>query len=102
MCLVPASILAVVLTQSTLGAVWPVAWVRIIARAPTQYLRLVLPFLASGAVWLAAGWAARATLGRLPIAGGIGVATLDALLGFAQAALVGGFLQRNASEFGYG
>jgi hypothetical protein len=94
-------VLTVTITNSTVGAVWPVAWARIIARAPASYALLVALFVGSIVAWWLGSWAAAATLGRVPLLGGLLVVTVDNLLAFAQAALVGGFLRRNAAALGY-
>jgi hypothetical protein len=97
----PAALLAIVLTDSTLGALYPVAWLRIIARAPASYAQLVVLYIASilvgGAIWIGGGL----VLDRLPLVGGLLTAMVHNLLLFSQAALVGGFLRRNADELGY-
>jgi hypothetical protein len=97
----PAILVTVVLTGSTLGALYPVAWVRIVARAPRSYVFLVLLF--AGAVLAGALLVAVAGLavGRIPVLGAWITYTLLVLLAFAQASLVGGFLHRHAADLGY-
>jgi hypothetical protein len=97
----PAVLVTVVLTGSTLGALYPVAWVRIVARAPRSYAWLLLLF--AGAVVAAALLfaAANRLFGALPLVGDWLTYTLLVLLAFAQASLVGGFLHRHADELGY-
>ncbi|MBI2892230.1 MAG: hypothetical protein HYY06_01670 [Deltaproteobacteria bacterium] len=99
--LAPAAILGVVLTRSTIGAVWPVTWIRIVSRAPISYLRLVALFLAAGVVWATVGRLASLLFGRIPFLGEALEATALNLVVFLQAALVGGFVRRNADELGY-
>lgn len=99
--IVPAAVLGVVLTRSTIGAIWPVAWIRIIARAPIAYLRLVGLFLAAGVVWMLVGRLTGLLFGRIPFFGNWLVATAIDIVVFLQATLVGGFLRRNADELGY-
>ena len=97
----PAVLIAVVLTGSTLGAVYPVAWAQIIARAPASYARLVGIFAISIVVLAAATLVATLAAGFIPLAGSWIVGIIENLLLFAQAALVGGFLRRHAHDFGY-
>jgi hypothetical protein len=97
----PAAILTVVITGSTAGALWPVAWIQIASRAPLEYLVLVGVFLVS----LVAAWFAHTelveTLSVIPVAGRLLALTVERNLWFMQAALVGGFLSRNAQKFGW-
>jgi hypothetical protein len=97
----PAVLIAVVLTGSTLGALYPIAWLKIAARAPRSYLLLVLLFvgtlLALSLILTAAGMVA----GWIPLVGAFITNGLLCLILFAQAALVGGFLRRHAEDFGY-
>lgn len=97
----PAVIIAVVLTGSTLGAVYPVAWAQIIARAPSSYARLVGIFALSILALAGATLVASLAAGFIPLVGAWIVGTMEILLLFAQAALVGGFLRRHAHDFGY-
>jgi hypothetical protein len=97
----PAALLTVVITGSTAGALWPVAWVQIAGRAPVEYLVLVALFLASlGAAWFAHTVLPEA-LSVIPVVGRLLALTIERLLWFMQAALVGGFLSRNAEKFGW-
>jgi hypothetical protein len=97
----PAAVVAVTLTNSTGGALWPIAWIRIIAAAPVSYALLVLLFVGSVVLFWVGSTAAAATVGRIPIVGGLITMTITNLLLFLQASLVGGFLRRNAEAFGY-
>ncbi|HEY2743116.1 MAG TPA: hypothetical protein VGL86_00775 [Polyangia bacterium] len=97
----PAVLIAVVLTDSTLGALYPVAWVQIIARAPRSYALLVGIFALSIVAFFGITLLAAAAAGFIPILGAWLVATVANLMLFAQAALVGGFLRRHAQDFGY-
>ena len=96
----PAALVAVVLTSSTLGALYPVAWVQIIARAPASYAQLVGLFALGGAVFFAARLLTL-TLAFVPILGVYAGTVLTTLLWMVQAAIVGGFLRRHAHDFGY-
>jgi hypothetical protein len=97
----PAAILCVVITDSNVGAIWPPAWIQIMARAPASYLALVGLYIAS----LAAGWFLRGVLGQaalhVPFVGTLLAVAIGNALTFVQAAVVGGFLRRNAEHFGY-
>ncbi len=97
----PAVLIAVVLTGSTLGALYPVAWVQIIARAPRSYALLVGIFTLSIVAFFGITFLAAAAAGFIPVIGTWLVGTVANLLLFAQAALVGGFLRRHAQDFGY-
>jgi hypothetical protein len=97
----PAAIVAVVVSNSTLAALWPVAWARVILRAPSSYALLVGLFVVTFLAWALAGAIAAQTLGRVPLLGGLLAATVSNLLLLTQAALVGHFLRRNADAFGY-
>ncbi|MBI4511018.1 MAG: hypothetical protein HY698_15400 [Deltaproteobacteria bacterium] len=95
----PAAIVAMNMTESTLLGLWPVTWIRIVVTAPSAYLRLVGLVAASMvALWLGNLVAAH-TLGMLPLLGTMLVASVTNLLLLAQAAIVGGFLHDNAGEF---
>jgi hypothetical protein len=96
----PAALVAVVLTSSTLGALYPVAWVQIIARAPRSYLKLVGLFALAGVAFVALRLLALAFV-WMPFVGAYLVAAISTLLWMTQAALVGGFLRRHAHDFGY-
>lgn len=96
----PAAIVSVVVTGSTLGALYPVAWVKIIGRAPKSYLQLVGMFVAAmiafGLFHLLAS-----VVAYIPVVGVYVLTIGSTLLWMAQAALVGGFLRRHAEDFGY-
>jgi hypothetical protein len=98
--LAPAAIVTVAVTERALLALWPFAWARIIARAPSAYGRLVLLFFGSSAIWIALGAVASLTLGRIPLAGPLLAAAVNAVLATVQAVLVGGFIRRNATDLG--
>jgi hypothetical protein len=101
LCYLPAAILAVVLTDRTVAAAWPPAWVAIATRAPTSYARLVALFFASTVVWWLANLVAAFFLGRIPLFGGLLCTATSNLVLFAQATLVGGFVRRNAEVLGH-
>jgi hypothetical protein len=97
----PAALLTVVITGSTAGALWPVAWAQIITRAPLQYLLLVGLYLVSIVVGFFANGFLRSELSIIPVAGTLIALTLERVLWFTQAALVGGFLAANAEKLGW-
>lgn len=97
----PAALVSVVLTDSTLGALYPVAWLQVISRAPASYLRLVALFWATLAAFALFNRLLAPLLTGVPIAGQFLAAFAANLLWFAQACLVGGFLRRHASDFDY-
>lgn len=97
----PAALVSVVLTQSTLGALYPVAWLHVITRAPASYARLVALFWATLVAFALFGRTLAPLLESVPVAGAFLTACAANLLWFAQACLVGGFLRRHATDFGY-
>jgi hypothetical protein len=97
----PAAIVCVVLTDSGFGALYPVAWLEVMKRAPASYARLVGLFIVSLAVLWLISVTGDATLGRVPFVGHFAVRLAVNLGLFAQAALVGGFLMRHAEDLGY-
>ena len=96
----PAVIVSVVVTNSTLAALYPVAWVQVIARAPLSYLMLVGLFLLA-LVAFATMRLLTVLLAFVPILGPFLVGAISNLLWFLQATIVGGFLRRHAEDFGY-
>lgn len=97
----PAALLTVVLTGSTLGVLYPVAWVKIIARAPASYLKLVLLFMLSAVAYLLTMMFSTVFSLLIPFVGSLLVGTVTNLMLFVQACLVGGFLRRHADLFGW-
>lgn len=97
----PAVLVAVVLTGSTLGALYPVAWIAIMRRAPSSYAQLVALFALSIVAFFLFTTLSALLAGWIPVVGKLVVGTVANLLLFVQAALVGGFLRRHAREFGY-
>jgi hypothetical protein len=97
----PAIVVAVALTQSTAAALWPVAWVRVVARAPLSYATLVLLFGASSGVGVLVYVALHKMLGGVPFVGAWVALSAVTMIAFAQAVLVGAFLHRHAEDFGY-
>jgi hypothetical protein len=97
----PAALLTVVLTDSNVGALWPPAWIQIIARAPAQYAMLVGLYLASLALGFVVKIAMVPIAWHVPYVGALVAGAAGNVLVFIQAALVGGFLKRNAEHFGY-
>lgn len=101
LCYVPAAIVAVVVSDSTIAALWPVAWVRVILRAPASYALLVVLFLGAYVAWSLGTAVADRTLGVIPLVGSLLATSVSNLLLLTQAVLVGHFLRRNADAFGY-
>ena len=97
----PAAILAIVVTGRSLNALWPGAWVQIAMRSPETYVKLAGVFLLSSVIWVASLALVVFTLGRLPFLGNLITGAVNASFALAQAALVGGYLRRNAESFGY-
>lgn len=97
----PAAIVCVVLTDSTYGAIYPVAWIQVVKRAPGSYLRLWALFMLSLVALALLWWLGGLAVGWIPLVGGFVLRTAVNLGLFAQAALVGGFLMRHAEDFGY-
>jgi hypothetical protein len=97
----PAVLLTVVITGSTAGALWPVAWLQIASRAPLEYLVLVFMFLVSTVILCVAHAGLPVALSIIPVVGRLAALTIERVLWFTQAALVGGFLARNAEKFGW-
>lgn len=101
LCYAPAAITAVVVSNTTRAAFWPPAWLKVMGAAPALYARLVGLFFVAALAWVAGAWVAERLFGWLPIVGSLLVPAVSALLLIAQASLVGGFLRRNAEQFGY-
>jgi len=97
----PAVLVAIVVTESTGAAFYPVAWVKVIARAPLQYLVLVALFVLTAILGFVGERLAAVLVGFVPFVGGVIVAAVGNLLLFMQAAFVGGFLRANADRFGW-
>jgi hypothetical protein len=97
----PAALLTVVITGSTAGALWPVAWVQIIARAPAQYVLLVGVYLVSIVLGFFFSTIVTPAMSEVPVVGMLLGLTLERILWFTQAALVGGFLAANAEKLGW-
>lgn len=95
----PAAVLAVAFSNSTIDAVWPGAWFAVIARAPSAYIR----FLGLWFIAVAIGIVVSVVLE--PLTGGplgmfIAAGVLN-LYWFAHAVTVGDFIRRNAEAFGW-
>jgi hypothetical protein len=97
----PAAILAVVVTGSASGALWPVIWFRIVSSAPSSYARLLAVFIPLGIAWCLCNVAATALVGRIPILGALLIGSVSNVILFAQASVVGGFLRANGRALGY-
>ena len=99
--LMPAVLLAVAFSNTSLAVIYPVAWIQIIARAPLAYLRFAAIWMASIGFGLAIYVGTVAAFGRLGIIGMFGSAFVWSLFWFAQASLVGNFLRANAPAYGW-
>lgn len=97
----PAAILSIVITQSIGGAIWPVAWVRIMARLGTNYFKLVGIFILSTALWWIGGLLIGKIVSPVPLIGGLVAGTARTLLIFLQATFLGGFLRKHADDLAY-
>jgi hypothetical protein len=96
----PAAVLAVTLTSSTLGALWPVAWIKIIARAPAAYAYFALVWIGSLMLGIVLVIALALQLPRTAI-GYFSEGLVWCMFWFAQAVLVGNFIRENAQAFGW-
>lgn len=99
--LLPASILAGVLTRSGINVIYPPAWLEIIARTPRSYGRLLGRFWASVVIWAGGLWLLALVLGPVPFLLWLVLPLANTFLALSQAALLGGFLQREADALGY-
>jgi hypothetical protein len=98
----PAAIVCVAMMDSTYGALYPVAWIQVIRRAPLSYVRLWGLFMLSLITLALLFTVGEIAVGWVPLVGHLAVRTAVNLALFAQASLVGGFLLRHAEDFGYG
>jgi hypothetical protein len=98
----PAVILSVTFGDHTANALWPPAWIEIIARAPGSYAIFSLIWLFTVFVGGTVVAILQATVMVLVPIAGIAIAnTIAMLFWFAQAILVGQFIRRNAAAFGW-
>jgi hypothetical protein len=97
----PAAIVACTVANNALAALWPYFWIRIIARAPGSYARLVGRFLITALAFAVASMLAGLTVGLIPFVGPLLASAATNLVLFGQALVVGDFLRRHASDFGY-
>lgn len=96
----PAIILSVAVTNSPWSAIWPLAWIRVVARAPGPYVRFVGLWMLSVAVGLVVLWGTvNALTGSVP--GDAASAFIWNLFWFFQASLVGEYVRSNAAAFGW-
>ncbi|MCW5806884.1 MAG: hypothetical protein KIT31_31285 [Deltaproteobacteria bacterium] len=95
---VPAAVLAVAFGNSTLDAVWPGAWIAVIARAPSAYVQFL------GLWFIAVAIGIVVTIVLAPLGGPLGMfitASVMNLYWFGHAVTVGDFIRRNAAAFGW-
>jgi hypothetical protein len=95
----PAAILALVVTRSPLGALWPVAWFRIVSGAPSLYAELVGLFAVSAIAWWLCNVSIVAVFGTIPLIGTLLAGAISNMLLFTQACFVGEFLRRSGHTF---
>ncbi len=95
----PAVVLAIAVTNSAWAAIWPVTWVRVIARAPGQYVRFVGMWIVSVAI--AVGLALVTTMFDSSWIVDSIVAFVWTLFWLFQASLVGEYIRSNAEAFGW-
>jgi hypothetical protein len=96
----PAIVLAIAVTNSAWSAIWPLAWIRVISRAPGPYVRFVGMWIVSVAI----------AFGLTLVTASVGdpswiieavVAFVWTLFWIFQASLVGEFIRSNAEAFGW-
>ena len=96
----PAMVLSIAVTNSPWAAIWPVTWVRVIARAPGPYVRFVGMWFVSVALALGIMMATTMFGERTWIVDSI-VAVVWTLFWIFQASLVGEYIRSNAEAFGW-
>lgn len=96
----PAVLLSVVFSNSTLAVAWPFAWAKVIAAAPKQYMLFALMWIAS----VIAGLMLFSLAGAIFqdwVPGRFIVSMIWNLFWFAQAGFVGLYLRNNAKAYGW-
>ncbi len=96
----PAAVIAIALSDSTLAALWPVAWFKVIARAPSSYLRFVALWISSFAVGLVLQLVTMSVL-DYNVIGFFAQAAVWTAFWFAQAVLVGHYIRENRRAYGW-
>ncbi len=96
----PAAVIAIALSDSTLAALWPVAWIKVISRAPSSYLRFLALWLGSFAAGIGLHVVTIEIL-DYNVIGFFAQAALWTGFWFAQAVLVGHYLRENRSAYGW-
>ena len=94
----PAAVLAVAFSNSFLGAIWPIAWIRIVARAPAAYVR----FLGLWFITVAVGIGV--SMVTSPFTGFLGMflaGVISNLYWFSHAVVVGSYIRDNAEAYGW-
>ena len=98
----PAALLAVAFSNRGLAAVWPVAWVRIVTRAPLAYVRFVATWVASVALGGLLVVTTRDLLaGVNALLGNYVAAFIWTLYSFVQAAMIGNHVRHEAAAYGW-
>ncbi|MGE0400350.1 MAG: hypothetical protein AB7T06_26785 [Kofleriaceae bacterium] len=96
----PAIVLAIAVTNSAWSAIWPLAWIRVVARAPGPYVRFVGMWVVSVAIALGIALMTAELGDRSWITDSI-VASVWTLFWIFQASLVGEYIRSNAEAFGW-
>jgi hypothetical protein len=99
--LMPAAVIGTVLGGGALAGAWPLNWARIIGNAPSSYARFAGLFAGTAVAGVALFVAVQETIGRIPVLGGFASGMALSLAAIVQAVIIGGFLRRNAEDFGY-
>ena len=97
----PAALLAVTFSGSGWNALWPLAWLKVISRAPGAYAMFTILWLVTVFVGGALVGALQSVALAVPYAGVVLAATLSMLFWWFQAILVGRFVRQNADAFGW-
>ena len=97
----PAVVISTVLGNGALAGAWPINWVRVIRSAPVSYARFTGLFVGTVVAGLGLFAALHETIGRIPVLGDFLAGMALTLAAILQAVIIGGFLRRNAEEFGY-
>lgn len=96
----PAAVIALALSDHTLAALYPVVWIRVIARAPSAYMRFVALWMGSFVVGIALQFGTMLVL-DYNVIGFFAQAALWTMFWFGQAVLVGHYLRENRSAYGW-
>jgi len=98
--LMPAAVLAGVVTHAPLNALWPIAWAQVIARAPRSYLRLLGWVYGSTFVWAVVTGILMWALEPVPTLRYFVMPLVHTSFAIWQAMLFGRFVQEETGSFG--